>query len=631
MEQRLRAAVESAPSGLLMTDAAGRIVLVNREIERLFGYSREELLGLQVDTLVPDRFRGPHPGFRAGFTHAPSVRSMGAGRDLYGLRKDGSEVPLEIGLTPVKTDEGLFVLASIVDITARKRAEARFRVAVEASPNGMIMIDAEGRIILVNRAVETQFGYSRAELLGGSIEQLVPQRLRQRHPDHRAEFFAAPRERSMGEGRSLFGLRQDGTEFPVEIGLNPVDTEDGMFVLASIVDVSAREEAERGRRQLEEQLRQAQKMEAIGTLAGGIAHDFRNILNGIIGSAELAQRESGTERQEHLAELLHFAERGTDLIARILTFSRREEYRRQPMPLAPALEEAAKFLRALLPASVEITVDLHEAPPVLADVTSVHQILTNLGTNAAQAMPQGGRLIVSLEPFYVRDSFARANPSLKEGEYAVLTVRDTGVGMDPEVRARVFEPFFTTKEQGSGTGLGLAMVHGIMRDHDGAVLLDTAPGKGATFRCFFPVVAATPAAIRARAAASPKGGGQRVLFVDDEPSLARIGQQRLIALGYEPTVTTSARQALSLMMADPAGFDLVITDYTMPGMDGIDLAKEVTRIRPGLPILLTTGFIDEFPPTLMSEAGIVRVLMKPTRMEEFGRVIAEVLGQPARV
>jgi len=631
VEQRLRAAVESSPSGILMTDGAGRIVLVNREIERLFGYSREELLGRSVEALVPERSRGLHSAFRAGFHTDPKVRAMGAGRDLYGLRRDGSEVPIEIGLTPVVTEEGLFVLASIVDITARRKAEARFRIAVESSPNGMVMVDSQGKILLVNRAIERMFGYRREELLGNSIEVLVPDRFRTRHPADRGGFFAAPRERAMGAGRDLFGLRKDGTEIPVEIGLNPIETDEGVLVLSSIVDISARKRAEAEHRELEDQLRQSQKLEAVGTLAGGIAHDFRNILNGIIGFGELLgqQLEEG-KGAEDLSELLRFAERGKDLVDRILTFSRRQEPTLKPIPLKPAVVEALKLLRATLPASVEIEVNLREAPRVLADVTSVHQVVTNLGTNAAHAMPEGGRLAITLEPFFVRDSFARANPELREGEYALLTIQDSGHGMDAATRTRVFEPFFTTKEPGSGTGLGLAMVHGIMKEHDGAVLLNSEVGQGTTVRCFFPALYEESGPEAHPDAAVPRGRGQHVLFVDDEPGLARVGERRLELLGYRVSVATDGRTALAMFQADPAGFDLVVTDFTMPGMSGLELARELVTVRPDIPIIMATGYIDEFPPDAIAEAGVRRLAMKPIGTHELARVVSEVLAMHPR-
>lgn len=630
VEQRLRAAVESSPSGLLMTDVAGRIVLVNREVERLFGYAREELLGQSVDMLVPERMRGPHASFRAVFHGDPRIRAMGAGRDLFGRRRDGTEVPIEIGLTPVASEEGMFILASIVDISARKKAEARFRVAVESSPNGMLMVDADGRIVLVNRAVERMFGYRREELLGQTVEMLVPERFRAAHPGDRAGFFRTPREREMGAGRDLFGLRKDRTEFPVEIGLNPIENEEGTFVLSSIVDISARKKAEADQRQLEEQLRQSQKLEAIGTLAGGIAHDFRNILNGIIGYGELVREALRGQQAANadLDELLNFAERGKDLITRILTFSRRQGGEHKPVPLAQAVGEAVKLLRATLPANVEIGLEVRDIPRVTADSTAIHQVITNLGTNAAQAMPGGGRLQVLLETAYVRDSFARANPQLHEGEYVLLTVEDNGQGMDPVTRARAFEPFFTTKAPGAGTGLGLAMVHGIMKEQEGAVLLSSELGQGTTVRCYFPCGRADPQQAQETGTEVVRGQGQRVLFVDDEAALANVGERRLLLLGYRVSVATSAAAALRIFAADPAAIDLVITDYTMPDKNGLDLARELSRIRPGVPIIMATGYIDDFPPGAMVDAGVTRLVMKPLNLQELSRAVADALGIP---
>jgi PAS domain S-box-containing protein len=611
-----------------MVDAAGRIVLVNREVERLFGYSREELLGKPVDILVPERFRHHHPDFRSGFVAHPSVRSMGAGRDLFGLRKDGVEVPVEIGLTPVATEEGLFVLGSIVDISARKRAELRFRAAVESSPNGMVMVDAGGKIELVNREIERMFGYSREELLGKSIEMLVPERFRGKHPMFRAGFFREPQTRAMGAGRDLFGLRKDGSELPVEIGLNPIETDEGLFVLSSIVDISARKRSEEQRQQLEEQLRQSQKMEAVGTLAGGIAHDFNNILGGIIGFAEFLEPDLRTESaRADLAELLKAAERGKELVERILSFSRRRERVLQPLDLRIALQESAKLLRATLPGPVEIDIRVHpETPRILADATSVQQVIMNLGTNAAHAMPGGGKFEIVVEPFYARDSVAREHPSLREGPYAVLTARDSGHGMERAIRERVFEPFFTTKPPGVGTGLGLAVVHGILRDHGGVVELESEPGLGTTVRCLFPAYVNEHTEVTVGTPGTPRGTGQHVLLIEDEESLARVGERRLVSLGYHATVQTDSLQALETFWARSKDFDIVVTDYSMPRMSGLDLARAIRTVRSDIPIVLVTGLMEELPPEQLQPSGIRRVLKKPITAHELGSAIHEVLA-----
>ncbi|MFN2317821.1 MAG: PAS domain S-box protein [Gemmatimonadales bacterium] len=629
---RLRAAVDSAPSGLLVVDDSGVIVLVNREIERLFGYPREELLGKPVEILVPERLRHPHPGYRGDFFSAPQARSMGAGRELFGLRKDGTEVPVEIGLTPVRTDDGLFVISAIVDITERRRAEARFRTAVESSPNGMVMVDHTGQIVLVNREVERLFGYSREELLGRSIDMLVPESARHSHPRVREQFFKRPEARAMGSGRELFGVRKDGTEIPVEIGLNPIETEEGLFVLGSIVDISARKHAEDGRRQLEEQLRQSQKMEAVGRLAGGIAHDFNNILQMITGFAELAREgdADAVTRAADLDELLRATARGRDLVQQILRFSRRQEVQRVPVDLRTSIPEAVRLLRATLPAGIEIRLGVPASlPRVLADETSLHQVVMNLATNAAHAMPKGGLLEINLEPFYARDSVVRAHPTIREGPFVRLAVRDSGHGMDAETQSRAFEPFFTTKPSGSGTGLGLSMVHGIILEIGGAVWLQSEQGQGTEVSCLFPVLdeEALSKEDGAVSADAPQEGAARVLYVDDEPKLLEIGRRRLGAAGHVVRTTGDPREALRLFSSHPEDFDLLVTDLTMPGMNGLELAAAIHRIRPELPILLLTGYDQEFAAADLAAAGIRRVLTKPVSAGSLLEAIQSVLDE----
>jgi PAS domain S-box-containing protein len=629
VELRLRAAVESAPSGLLMVDASGRIVLVNREIERLFGYSREELLGRSVDLLLPEASREAHQQSRADFLERPSVRAMGVGRDLYGKRKDGTQVPLEIGLTPVATEEGLFVLSSVVDISARRQAEARFRAAVESSPAGMVMVDEGGTIVLVNREVERMFGWDRDELMGRSIEVLVPERFRGAHPGFRGGFFHAPDARPMGVGRDLFGLRKDGTEIPVEIGLNPIETDDGMLVLSSIVDISQRRREEKERELLERQLRQAQKMDAVGTLAGGIAHDFNNILGAILGFAELL-RDSVEEEEGHrdLTELIAFVHRGRTLVRKIQAFGQRQEGERQALSLRGVVGEVESFLRSSAPPNVEIISAIQpDTPRVFADPSAIHQVLMNLGTNATQAMPDGGRITFRTEALYVTDSRARAHPNLREGPHAIVSVEDTGTGIDPEIQSRVFEPFFTTKPPGKGSGLGLAIVHGIAQEHEGALELESAPGVGTTIRLILPAVDLEESGDVLEVAEPLRGSGERLLYVDDEIGLSTVGKRRLERIGYSVVVAADGDEALELFQAAPDEFAAVISDYLMPSMSGLELATHLKHIRPELPLVLLTGYIDELAEGTIAEAGIAEVVRKPVTFEELATVVAKVLGK----
>jgi len=510
-----------------------------------------------------------------------------------------------------------------------KAVELRLRAAVESSPSGLLMTDARGNIVLVNREVERLFGYSREELLGRSVEMVIPDRFRSGHTGFRGGFMAAPKVRAMGAGRDLYALRKDRTEVPVEIGLTPVATEEGMFVLASIVDITARKKAENEQRHLEEELRQAQKLEAVGTLAGGIAHDFNNILFGITGYAELiAQGTRSPEAvAEDLAELMKAARRGKELVERILVFSRRQPSERRPLEIGPTVAEAAKLLRATLPSSIDLKVSIHaQAPQVLGDATSIHQILMNLGTNAAHAMPGGGVLEISVEPQYLRDHVVRSHPGLHEGWYAVLVVRDHGSGIDPAVRDRVFEPFFTTKPKGSGTGLGLSIVHTIMRTHEGVIDLDSGPGRGTTATCFFPALASAASSELPGKEEAPQGQGERILLVEDEPTLARMSTRRLEALGYTVTSDTDAARALERFRARPRDFDLVISDYLMPRMVGLDFARAVHNIRPEVPIVLLTGFIEELPEETIRAAGVRRLISKPVTIQELGQAVHEVLA-----
>jgi len=506
--------------------------------------------------------------------------------------------------------------------------ELRLRAAVESSPSGLLMIDGDGTIVLVNREVERLFGYSREELLGRSIEILVPERFRQRHPSFRAVFFEDPQTRAMGVGRELFGLRQDGSEVPVEIGLNPIETEAGIFVLSSIVDISARKQAEQEQARLEEQLRQSQKMEALGRLAGGIAHDFNNILGAIVGYAELVREETKSpEVVADVDEVLRAASRGKDLVERILRFSRRQDVVPRPMDLGQVVREVTRLLRATLPASIDIRLGLNPTTPrVMADATSVHQVLMNLATNASHAMDSGGVLDIDLQPFHVRDSFARANPGVREGQHVLLTVRDTGHGMDEATKARAFEPFFSTKAPGGGSGLGLALVHGILRDHGGTAWLESEVGQGTMVSCLFPAIESETAEELTQPKPVARGHGERILLLDDEPTLTAVGERRLQALGYSVTTANDPKEGLAIFREAPEAFDLVMTDFSMPNMDGVQFARHVSTLRPDIPILLVTGYMDEFPDSTIAAAGISKVLSKPMTLATLGETVAALLA-----
>jgi signal transduction histidine kinase/CheY-like chemotaxis protein len=380
-------------------------------------------------------------------------------------------------------------------------------------------------------------------------------------------------------------------------------------------EITERQHAEQNQQRLEEQLRQSQKMEAVGTLAGGIAHDFNNILAVIIPYSHFALEESADrpQMQEYLRQVLAASDRAKNLVQQVLAFSRRQRQERQILDPQPIVKEALKLLRSALPSTIEIKQNLQHTSPVLADPTQIHQVMMNLCTNAEHAMHgRPGQLEIGLVATHVDAAFAQLHPELRVGEYVRLSVRDTGCGMSPELLGRVFEPFFTTKEPGRGTGLGLAVVHGIVKSHDGAILVQSKLGEGTEFQIFLPAQLRSATTPAPEIKPSPvRGQGQHILLVDDEPSVANVVGLLLTQTGYRVTTKTSPQEAWQVFRAQPADFDLLFTDLTMPGMTGVELARQVFAVRADLPVVLTTGFGGDAVTDALVETNIGKVLQKP--------------------
>jgi signal transduction histidine kinase/ActR/RegA family two-component response regulator len=383
-------------------------------------------------------------------------------------------------------------------------------------------------------------------------------------------------------------------------------------------------------RKMELRIREAQKMESVGQLAGGIAHDFNNILSAIVGNLYLIEMDMAENPAvlENVQNISNATRRATDLVNQILTFSRKGKQDRTPLVLNDVVLEALKLLRASVPASIRIKTELTETPTVLANATAIHQIIMNLGTNAWQAMrDRAGELKVEMAVMEVDVDFAQTHPDLLPGRYVQLSVSDTGSGMDRATLEHIFEPFFTTKAVGEGTGLGLAVVHGIMKSHDGGVSVYSQPGQGTTFHLYFPAIESEATVRKIGATAIPRGQGEHVLFVDDEEPLASLGKKILERLGYQVTMTTRAPEAITAVRNQPEWFDLVVTDLTMPVMDGTQLGRELLRLQPNLPIIISTGYRGSMTAGKAEELGFRGVLSKPSTARDLGEIVHRVLQE----
>jgi PAS domain S-box-containing protein len=507
----------------------------------------------------------------------------------------------------------------------RTEVERRFHDLFEYSPDANVIVNQAGLVTAMNRQAETLFGYSREERVGLEVEELIPQADKPGHEKSRRGYFLNPVSRAMGTALAgLHAQRKDGTVFPADISLNPLHSDEGMLVVATVRDITARLEVERQQQRLETQLRQSQKMEAIGTLAGGIAHDFNNVITAIIGNVELARVDVGADHpaMASLDEIGKASRRARDLVSQILAFSRQQPHARRAISLTPLVEEVVKLLRATLPAGIELGTTLAaEVPSVLADPAQIHQILINLCTNAWHAMDDGrGRIDIQVNTAVLGENAVRLHADLQPGRYAHLSVKDTGKGVDAVTLERIFEPFFTTKAVGEGTGLGLSVIHGIMRSYRGAVTVHSEPGAGTIFDLYFPATELAPAA-------PLRGRGQHVLYLDDDESLVLLITRMLERSGYRVTGYTEPAHALQALRADPGQFDLVLTDYSMPGMSGLDVAREVSRIRPDLPVAVTSGFITDELRDKAPAAGARHLIYKPNSVDELGETVQRLLDQ----
>jgi PAS domain S-box-containing protein len=474
---RFRQVVEAAPNAMVMVNKAGLIEMVNAQTENIFGYSRDELLGQPIDILLPERFRHQHPQHRASFFSDLSPRAMGAGRDLYGRRKDGSEFPVEVGLNPIETEDGVKVLSAITDISARKRMEARFRQVVEAAPNAMVMVNKAGIIEMVNAQAELIFGYSRDELLGQSIDILLPERFRHQHPQHRASFFSDLSPRSMGAGRDLYGRHKDGSEFPVEVGLNPIETEDGVKVLSAITDISARVKASEKLAEHRDELERSNK--ELATFAYVASHDLKSPLRGIFQISHWIEEDLDKGETQaipgHMNMLRGRLRRMENLLDDLLAYSRAGRLEGGVSQIE-LVRLAQNIFEMQAPPEGFVFEAIDDLPTFTTLATPLEQVLRNLFSNAIKHHDRNeGRISLS----------ARVTSK----NYYEFSVTDDGPGIPPEYQERVYIMFQTLRprDEVEGSGMGLALVKKIVENYGGNTHIVSDGKRGSCISFTWPI------------------------------------------------------------------------------------------------------------------------------------------------
>ncbi|MGH7731388.1 MAG: PAS domain S-box protein, partial [Candidatus Eiseniibacteriota bacterium] len=623
-EARKSAILEGALDCIVTIDHKGNILDFNPAAERTFGHRRAEVIGRPMsDILVPPAHRDDHRRGLARYLETGEARMIGRRIEMTALRADGSEFPVELAITRVEGGPPVFT-GFLRDITERRNAEAELRgtlsllsATLESTADGILVVDPSGKIVSLNRKFAAMWRIPQEILESRDDDRAIDFVLSQlKDPD---AFVAKVRELYAQPDAESFDVLEfkDGRVFERYSMPQRID---GRSVgrVWSFRDVTARRQAEAALRDSEEQLRQSQKMDAIGRLAGGVAHDFNNLLTVILGYAEqMLERHEAVGRERRAAEeIQNAAERAAALTRQLLAFSRKQILEARSLDLNRTAAGTAELLRRLIGEDIELSVKLDPAlGRVLADEHQMQQVILNLAINARDAMPGGGRLTIATSNAEIDDGHAAQHLPLPPGRYVTLLVCDTGIGMDAETRARVFEPFFTTKELGKGTGLGLATVYGIVHQTGGHIWVDSEPGHGTVFRAYLPRhdEGASAGARDAAPAAAERlpVGCETVLLVEDEAMVQELMRGTLERQGYRVLSAGSGEDALAVASAHRGPLDLLVTDVVMPGMRGTDLAQRLVPSHPRLRVLFMSGYADDAALRHGVREGQAAFLQKP--------------------
>jgi PAS domain S-box-containing protein len=626
-EERYRLITENSSDVIWTMSLEGQFSYVSPSVKLLTGFSSEETLAMPIDkVLTPDSVERVMERLALELGRPESERKTYDSIEVQQHTREGGIVDIEVSVNWILGDDNnpVGIQGISRNITDRKRSEEallkseeKYRSILESIDDAYFETDLEGSLTFVNKAMVEMLGYTEEELLGEKFIKYEDEE------NYQIVARAFARVLKTGKKSGLINCTVFTKQKEIKhIGIIASAMKDKDGNITGIQGV-ARDVTEQ--RTLEQQLQQTQKMEAIGNLAGGVAHDFNNILSGILGYAQLIKihPDSKSRVLSFVDHIIKASSRASGLIDQILLFSRKGESRKVPSDLGVITKEVLKLLRASIPSTIEIKHHFEsDLTPVLADQTQIHQVLMNLSNNAAHAMGQGGGVLeLKLGNIQITDQDLKDYSELSPGAHVKLSVSDTGHGMDPNTLDRIFEPYFTTKKKGEGTGLGLASVHGIVKDHEGLIQVESVAGRGTIFTVFFPVIEQEIGVMKKEKEIS--GGCESILFVDDEEYLSSIGKEMLEDFGYAVVSTTSSSEAYEMFQNEPDRFDLLITDFTMPEMTGDRLAERVLEIRPDLPVLMCTGIV--LAPEVQQNKSIKKIIMKPLDMYDLLQAVREIL------
>ena len=633
-EESFRSFIENAGVGVYRSTPEGKIVMANPALLRIMGFdSFEQMATRNLEA------EGYEPGYpRHLFRSKIESEGIVNGLEAAWKKRDGTTMFVRESASVIRGPDGriMYYDGIIEDISERKNAEAdlreseeRFRTLTAAAFEG-IVISEDGRVVDINDQGLALIGYDRADVIGRNVVDFVS-----------LEARSTVAENIRNETETVYEhdlIRKDGSRLRVEAKAKVTRMGGRNLRMTALQDVTERRQDEQKRKNLEEQVLQMQKMEALGTLAGGIAHDFNNILTGILGNLQIAAMDLPTNHPAFVAldSADKASRRARELVARILSFSLPRRDNRSAASLGTVVLEAVELLRVGLPGGIDIKTDVgSECPKIECDPGQIHQVILNLGTNSAHAMREkGGTIYIEVHAVRPDSELCALHPQVTPNHVVRLTLRDEGSGMDDAVIKRIFEPFYTTKKFGQGTGLGLAMVHTILKSHNGAIVVESVPGSGTCFSLYFP--AASGVEPEPKPAASPPkrrgivpfGNGRSIMLVDDEDTVLNIGANLIRRLGFVPMAYALPKEALMAYAQDPNAVCAVISDLTMPEMTGLELARHMLKKRPDLPVILTTGYLHSDAQKNAQESGVMCVVTKPFDVKELVSKIRLILNEP---